>query len=503
MLADSAGFASWKPDGSEILFSRRGGRNFTVPALGGVATEVSGLDGLGACMYSNAGDKVACTEASGSLVIADANGENRRRVPGTASSDGVMLPSWSADDRLIAYSRGNTAFFIGENIGNLAPSSILVVRAAGEGKPMLITDRTHLNVSPVWTTDGSVVFVSSLGGTRDIYIQRLGGDLSPRGAPVRLTTGLNAHTISIDRSSNTLAYSVFSTVANVWSTPITSADPEHPVIRQVTSGNQTIESMSTSPDGKWIAFDSNINGNQDIFKMPVAGGDAQQLTHNGANNFSPVWSPDGTQITFHSLVKGNRDIYVMSAAGGNADAVVATPSEEWTPYFLPDGKGLAYVVLPDSNFEIMRDPSRPGGWSAPKFRIRAPLIAYSPDGKEILVAALDDICPDCPTGFYLLSSSWTNRRPVAFPEVKNVLESPGTALWSRDSKHAFFMIRETDGTSSIWQVPVNGDRARRAVHFTDPLRQVYRTNLDLDQTNFYFNIGDRQSDIWTMELRKQ
>jgi hypothetical protein len=45
--------------------------------------------------------------------------------------------------------------------------------------------------------------------------------------------------------------------------------------------------------GQWLAYDSNINGNQDIFKMPVAGGEPQQLTRNMGDNFNPTWSPDG------------------------------------------------------------------------------------------------------------------------------------------------------------------------------------------------------------------
>ncbi|MEO7366941.1 MAG: hypothetical protein ABIZ36_03230, partial [Gemmatimonadaceae bacterium] len=278
----------------------------------------------------NAGDRVACTNVSdGTLVIADANGEKRRTVPGTAGG-GVMMPTWSADDRMIAFSLGNSLFFVGENIGNLAPSTIWVVRADA-GNPVKISDNSHLNVSPVWTPEGAVLFISSLGGNRDIYMQRLASDLAPRGEPVRLTTGLNAHTISVDRAGKTLAYSVFNTVANIWAAPIAGGN-ENARLRQVTTGNQTIETSSISPDGRWLAYDSNINGNQDIFKMPVAGGEAQQLTHNGVDNFSPAWSRDGTQIAFHSLVKGNRDIYVMDAEGGSVTPVVATPSEVSHPY---------------------------------------------------------------------------------------------------------------------------------------------------------------------------
>jgi hypothetical protein len=80
---------------------------------------------------------------------------------------------------------------------------------------------------------------------------------------------------------------------------------------------------------------------------------------------------------------------------------------------------------------------------------------------------------------------------------------PGEILWSTDSRHMFVAVREKDGTSAIWQLPMNGDAEMRRVHLKDPDRQFYRSNIDLDSKNFYFPLGDRQSDVWTMELKKK
>ncbi len=453
------------------------------------------------------------------MAIAGSKGENPRVVPGTASGDGVGSPAWSPDDKLVAFMLNNQQFLTGENIGNIAPSSIWVARADG-GAAVRITDATHLNTSPVWTPDGAILFVSSLRGNRDIYMQRISGDLTPRGEPVRLTTGLNAHTISLDRSGKTLAYSVFNAVANVWSAPIATANAESPRLQQVTTGNQTIEAAFASPDGQWLAYDSNLNGNQDIFKVPVAGGEAQQLTHNGVDNFSPSWSPDGSQIAFHSLAKGNRDVYVMDPSGGNVTTVIATQREELVPIWMPDGQGIQYLGFPDSIFEVRRAGNQ---WGQPKFIVRAHALTYSRDGKNIAFAAGPGaLCADCPGGLYVTSSDLKHGQIVQTPKIAKVFQSPGSVAqsdysnrnsfvfpraqflaWSVDSRHLFLPIREKDGTCSIWQMPVNGDEERRIVHLTDPSRQFYRQSLAVDSKNFYFTIGDRQSDIWTMELRKQ
>ena len=491
----------WKPDGSAILYGS-GRRNYVIPVLGGVPTVVPGLDTLLGCALSNAGDRVACTHReSGALVIAGSEGENRRVVPQTAGNDGVMAPEWSPDDKLVAFARNTLPFLmIGEHIGNLASSSIWVVRADG-GNPVRITEATHLNTSPAWTPDGAILFVSSLGGNRDVYLQRIASDLAPSGEPVRLTTGLNAHSISIDRSGRTLAYSVFNTVANVWSAPISTDRPDAPRLRQVTTGNQTIEAATVSPDGQWLAYDSNLNGNQDIYRMPLGGGEAQQLTRNGADNFAPTWSPDGRQIAFHSLVKGNRDIYVMDASGTRITPVSATPSEEMDPVWLADGSGLTFFVFPDSVFELKRSGS---SWGRRRFLFHAYKGGPSRDGKRMLIGISgDSSCVGCLEGFYSMSPDASDKQYVPTPKLSKVMESPGTVTFGADPRHAFIPVREKDGTSSIWQLPLNGDPEKRVLHLTDPERQMYLTTLYVDAKNFYFPVGDRESDIWTMQLKKQ
>ena len=501
LIADSAIWPRWTPDGSKILYSGSTA-NYLVPSLGGAVAPVAGLDSLGGCSYSHTGNRVACTRRSdGAVVIADAAGTNRRVIPGTANGDGTATLSWSVDDKLVAFTRGNIFYFFGENIGNLAPASVWVVRSDG-GDPVQITDHTHLNVSPVFTADGSVLFVSTLGGNRDVYLQPIGGDLKPRGAPKRLTTGLNPHTISIDRDGTTLAYSVFNTVANVWSHPIPSSPVANVQPRQVTTGNQTIESGWLSWDGKWLAYDSNVNGNQDIFKVALSGGDPQQLTHNDFDDFNPSWSPDGKEIAFHALPRGNRDIYVMDANGGNLTAVAATPREELTGAWLPDGNSIIFTVLPDSVFVVRRDAARK--WGKPEFMARALAWSFPLDGSSMIAGGPPgSICPTCDAMLYTTTVDFTNPVRLQTPKIMEVVASPGQFVFSRDARHAYTLIREKDGTGSIWQLPVNGDPERRLLHFKDPSRQFYRNSLDVDDKNFYFTLGDRQSDIWTMELRKQ
>lgn len=113
------------------------------------------------------------------------------------------------------------------------------------------------------------------------------------------------------------------------------------------------------------------------------------------------------------------------------------------------------------------------------------------------------VCPNCAEGLYVMSSDMAHNQYLPTPQLGKVIQSPGNLVYSKDSRDVFSIIREKDGTSSIWRVPINGDAEKRVLHLTDPSRQFYRTTLDVDSKNFYFTIGDRQSDIWTMELKKQ
>jgi TolB protein len=73
-----------------------------------------------------------------------------------------------------------------------------------------------------------------------------------------------------------------------------------------------------SPNGEWVAFQSNAGGAFQIYAIRPDGSDLHQVTDTGVNQF-PAWSPDGT----HLAVRRDVDVYVVDAVGG-PDAVRLT-----------------------------------------------------------------------------------------------------------------------------------------------------------------------------------
>jgi tricorn protease len=91
--------------------------------------------------------------------------------------------------------------------------------------------------------------------------------------------------VSADGSK--VAYSHFTIRQNIWEIAI----PETGSVslsdaRPVTEGNQIVENHGLSRDGRWLAFDSNLDGNQDIYVMPVEGGEPRQVTSDPGDDMS-------------------------------------------------------------------------------------------------------------------------------------------------------------------------------------------------------------------------
>lgn len=151
-----------------------------------------------------------------SVYIRNPDGQTRRLARIAEAS----LCQWSPDSQLIACASGNSYYSrVGFFFGNLSPSRVVVVRVR-DGGTSTVTDSVSINQSPIWSRDGSwLYFVSSQLGPRDIYAVRVSRDGHADGHAERLTTRLNAHTISVAAGATRFAYDVYTPTSNIWSLP--------------------------------------------------------------------------------------------------------------------------------------------------------------------------------------------------------------------------------------------------------------------------------------------
>jgi len=109
-----------------------------------------------------------------------------------------------------------------------------------------------------------------------------------------------------------------------------------------------------SPDGKWVAYDvatPDYSANRlthDVWIVAISGGDARQLTHDGAFE-RPRWSSDGRRLAILSTHDGVAQVYAVPAEGGEAVRVTTLSTGADNELWSPDGKWIAFVssVYPD------------------------------------------------------------------------------------------------------------------------------------------------------------
>ena len=115
---------------------------------------------------------------------------------------------------------------------------------------------------------------------------------------------------------------------------------------------RAIGGTTWSQDGKQVAFVTNISGRNNIWIVSADGGWPVQLTVSDQRQIEPAWSPDGRWIAYSSDYDGNEqwDMFIVSPQTGEVVNLTNTPEiAEQSPTWSYDGKSLAYIVKPQAS----------------------------------------------------------------------------------------------------------------------------------------------------------
>jgi serine/threonine-protein kinase len=149
-------------------------------------------------------------------------------------------------------------------------------------------------------------------------------------------------------------------------------------------GHQNLNAIWT-PDGKWVAIQSNREGPLNIFWQRADGsGGLEHLITSEYNNFPMSFSPDGQLLAFGEVnPTTGYDIWVLRLSDRKAQPFLRTPFNESAPRFSPDGHWLVYISDETGRFEIYVQPyPGPGGkWQISTEGGREPV--WNPNGREL------------------------------------------------------------------------------------------------------------------------
>jgi tricorn protease len=132
---------------------------------------------------------------------------------------------------------------------------------------------------------------------------------------------------------------------DLWVAEIDGRNP-----RKLTSDLGVESNPVFSPDGRWIAFSAQYEGNTDVYLVPAEGGIPRRLTWHPSPDLVQCFTPDGRAVAFtsprSSFARSWYHLYTIPIEGG-------FPEQIPLPYvyrarFSPDGSHIAYNPIPDA-----------------------------------------------------------------------------------------------------------------------------------------------------------
>lgn len=225
-----------------------------------------------------------------------------------------------------------------------------------------------------------------------------------------------------------------------------------------------------SPDGSRICF--SWQGN--LWTAPVKGGPATRLTANDAHDLNPAWSPDGKWIAFNSDREGGDQVFLIPAVGGPARQITFHSSPTVVCDWFPDGRALAVTSARDTRASSIYRLELPSGTFRPLVNdeVKCYFPAVSPDGKWIAYTrgAVIDVIRKGYRGsanfdIYVAPTDGSGPPRRLTDSDRNDM----WPAWGADSKTVYF-TSERGGLATVWKQKLGGKPERVVASPPDAVR---------------------------------
>ena len=383
---------AWSPDGRWIAFLRgrpQAGKKmglYLVPPLGGTErklaeTRVPPTYLLGSCLAWSPDSRwlAVCDweeDSPGplSLFLRSVDSGERRRLtrPPEDSVVGDVMPAFSPDGRMLAFSRYGSGYTADLHLLDLDED----LNPRGEPRRRTFMEQI---IGGQFTSDGrDIVFSAAASFTDFSGLWRV--PVSGTASPERLPFGEVGLGPQLSRQGNRLAYTETNLNFNIYRLNLPVADGVTGTAVKLIASSRTDVSPRYSPDGNRIAFVSHRSGASEIWTCDSDGSNPVQLTSLGALTTSPRWAPDGKSIGFSSDANGHWDLYVVDAEGGAPRRLTSDPSYEEGPAWSRNGEWIYFTSNRNGNFQNFKMPTG-GGPAQVVTAGRGGPRMESPDGK--------------------------------------------------------------------------------------------------------------------------
>jgi Tol biopolymer transport system component len=199
----------------------------------------------------------------------------------------------------------------------------------------------------VTITEGSSFAVAVSPDGRTLVTDHLGSlwTLSAEGGPGKRITDvmLQARQPAFSRDGNEIVFQGWREDGwNIW-----SIAPDGSKAKRLTWGPFDDQAPDLSHDGTRVAFSSDRSGQQDIWVLDRRTGELRQLTTNPAQDSLPAWSPDDREIAFVSTRSGQPGVWAVNVADGSERLITGVTGRVGAPSWTPDGRSVLYSVIAD------------------------------------------------------------------------------------------------------------------------------------------------------------
>lgn len=221
--------------------------------------------------------------------------------------------------------------------------SILETVDVHTGERTVLKEFDYVIEAPNWTQDGKTLVYNSRGKmfTYELATSEI----------KEIDTGFaidcnNDHVLSPD--NNQLAVSHFTNedaTSRIYTLPLGGGKPN------LVTAKGPSYLHGWSPDGGWLAYCAERDGQYDIYTISVNGGEETQLTDEPGLDDGPEYSPSGKHIWFNSTRTGLMQVWRMDADGSNPTHIVKEHANCWFPHVSPDGKWVVYIAYGKDDVE--------------------------------------------------------------------------------------------------------------------------------------------------------